>query len=273
MSKTYYLGWDVGAWHCDKNSNSRDAIEILMKESDDKETTKINKPYWGNLKNTILAATDTKHFIQEIFALCKVEQNVDFKNDHFILAIDAPLGFPKGVKKLLNSEMFSPFEESEKPASIENHLLYRLTEKYIYDNWEGNDGKKKKPLSLIQDSIGSQATKAMFLIKQLRMRLSENGVWKKDNLTIIETYPAINKMHFEDELKTLKFRNGDIEDAYICAKVTEEFDRKHNRLVKPEDFIKEEVENNNKEKVEDLNSIIKAEGWVWYLAKKKETNS
>ena len=32
---TYYVGWDVGAWHCDKNTNSRDAIVIQDKESED----------------------------------------------------------------------------------------------------------------------------------------------------------------------------------------------------------------------------------------------
>lgn len=26
---THFIGWDVGAWDCDKNSNSRDAILIL----------------------------------------------------------------------------------------------------------------------------------------------------------------------------------------------------------------------------------------------------
>ena len=32
MCKTYYVGWDVGAWHCDKNTNSRDAIVVLDKK-------------------------------------------------------------------------------------------------------------------------------------------------------------------------------------------------------------------------------------------------
>ena len=26
---TYYVGWDVGAWYCDKNAHSRDAIVVL----------------------------------------------------------------------------------------------------------------------------------------------------------------------------------------------------------------------------------------------------
>lgn len=267
MSKTYYLGWDVGAWHCDKNSKSRDANIVLERGS----KKPLGKPYWGNLKNTLLATTDAKHFIQEIFALCKVDQKIDFENDQFFLAIDAPLGFPQGVKKLLNSAKFNPFEESEKStvnASIENHLLYRLTEKYIYDNWEDNDGKKKKPLSLIQDSIGSQATKAMYLLKKLEMGSDTPAVWENGILTIIETYPAINRMHFEDEFKSLDLRNGDIEDAYICAKVAEAFANEDERIVRPEVFI--ESTNEEREKLDD---IIKEEGWIWYLDKKDRMNS
>ena len=56
MSKdtNYYIGWDVGAWNCDKNRKSRDAIVVLDGE-------KTVKGIWrGNLRKTINDSKNSK---------------------------------------------------------------------------------------------------------------------------------------------------------------------------------------------------------------------
>ena len=42
---TYFLGWDVGGWNCDKNGKSRDAIVIL-----NQNVEIVGKPWRGNLR-------------------------------------------------------------------------------------------------------------------------------------------------------------------------------------------------------------------------------
>jgi hypothetical protein len=51
---TFYMGWDVGGWNCDKNGKSRDALVIL-----DAELKLIGKPWRGNLTDAINAASDS----------------------------------------------------------------------------------------------------------------------------------------------------------------------------------------------------------------------
>jgi hypothetical protein len=50
----YAVGWDVGAWNCDKNPNSRDALVVL-----DEAGQCAGKPWRGNLRTHINAAADT----------------------------------------------------------------------------------------------------------------------------------------------------------------------------------------------------------------------
>ena len=45
---SFFIGWDVGGWNCDNNSNSRDAIVIL-----DDDLTLVGKPWRGNLRESI----------------------------------------------------------------------------------------------------------------------------------------------------------------------------------------------------------------------------
>jgi hypothetical protein len=37
----YYVGWDVGAWHCDRNAKSRDALCVLKAGEDGPEITGV----------------------------------------------------------------------------------------------------------------------------------------------------------------------------------------------------------------------------------------
>jgi len=84
---SFFIGWDVGGWNCDNNSNSRDAIVILD------ETLRIVGQAWrGNLRECIGAAPTTADWLQALFAKCTAEYPAD--NVNVTMAIDAPSGFP-----------------------------------------------------------------------------------------------------------------------------------------------------------------------------------
>ena len=62
-NSTYYIGWDVGGWNCDKNGKSRDAIAILN------AVLQVAGSAWrGNLRDTINKADDTAAFFCAWFA-------------------------------------------------------------------------------------------------------------------------------------------------------------------------------------------------------------
>ena len=64
MSNTYYIGWDVGGWNCEKNSKSRDAIVIL-----DANGCKIGEAFRVNLRNYIIESKNTLDFVSNILLL------------------------------------------------------------------------------------------------------------------------------------------------------------------------------------------------------------
>lgn len=67
QTTSYYVGWDVGGWNCDKNDKSRDALVIL-----DAELKIVGKPWRGNLRPAINQATDSADWIKHLFALCNI---------------------------------------------------------------------------------------------------------------------------------------------------------------------------------------------------------
>ena len=84
--KKYYIGWDVGAWHCpETGKKSKDAIAIL-----DEKRELIGKLWEGNLTEIILKTVDkdkykrTSFFIKKIFSLCGEEEKYD-EDDFFCI--------------------------------------------------------------------------------------------------------------------------------------------------------------------------------------------
>jgi len=228
----YYIGWDVGAWHCNKKTKkdkSQDAIAIL-----DERQNLIGGFYEGNLKDRILetakqdAPDDSekqikrvKYFLETLFRECNPDSNKepDYSNDEFFIAIDTPLGWPKAFRELLerwSSSNFNEFASLDfKGSKNNNPLLTRQTEKRF-----GN------PLSAIQDQIGSQSTKAMYLLSSFKPSRSSTGVWKTQcpKCTIIETYPApcMRSLEFLEHMKGIKLEANSISssdkfDALVCA--------------------------------------------------------
>jgi len=94
QADTYYIGWDVGGWNCDRNRDSRDAVVIL-----DSKPALTGTPWRGNLRTIINEATNTREWLEKLFALCDTQLSAE--PARIILAIDTPLGFSKAFTRLI----------------------------------------------------------------------------------------------------------------------------------------------------------------------------
>lgn len=224
---TYFVGWDVGAWYCDKNSNSRDAICVYDQNGHEVCTRR-------QVVRTELQESSVSDFLNAFFRLDKFFHETDY----FYFAIDAVFAFPLGLQKLQkgNEFLLSP-EAWEIGNSIENNLLFRYTEKFVAE-------QMKRPLSVIQDSIGSQSTKIMYFLQRFLFKPENTGVWSCVNAKAIETYPSI-----------LGQKGTDEEDAKLCAMLAKRFVDMRNDLVQPPAEFEE---------------VIEKEGWIWFPQGKKQ---
>lgn len=243
MSDTLYIGWDVGAWHCPERANARksqDALAIIREN-------KLIGTWTGNLRSSFEKVNSAHDFLVLILTLCEVEIREDSKA---ILAIDAPLAFPQGFRKLLmpDGERHC-IDPSALPRNrSENNYLYRSTERALFD-------RGFRPLSSVQDMIGSQATKAIHLLTACNLKLLDPGVWSdRERLRVIEAYPAT--CEFSNSVKAITARaiaaqesppkSRDVRDALLCAGVAVLFDERPNELIPP---------NPAEHPIE--------EGWIW----------
>ncbi len=260
---TYYVGWDVGAWHCDKKATakSHDAIIVFDENFNFKSCGR------GNINESLKCSGNIIDFLCNFTNL----EKVDYNEVQFIIAIDAVLGWPYEFFKLLTDTDIS--QEDLKALlpcekSINNKFLFRDTERYIANS--------KTPLSAVKDQIGSQSTKAVFFLKYFGFTYTpEDLIWKNGNNIAIETYPsavAINTEKFPAKIKeqlskyvlnyqckkikknllfeskTLDAENVsaidvDLQDAIICAWVAKSYAEKKCK--------------------EPLESLKGNEGWIW----------
>lgn len=243
----FYIGWDVGAWHCDpKGKKSKDALAIL----DDRR--RLIGLWEGRLSETIVSAQSesnpTQYLIEQIFTLCEVTEEQRFsEGDSFWLSIDTPLGWPKLFRELVvpATSEDEPEEETKTNLTwwkkkINNPFLHRETEVAIGES-----------LSAVQDQIGSQSTKAMFLLAVLSADTDGIGIWKVSNpsLTLIETYPApcMRSLPFIDRMKSVQSVEGvdpittdDLLDSVVCAAVAYDMDVARQTINKPTDKCDED---------------------------------
>ncbi|AWG22906.1 hypothetical protein FFWV33_15915 [Flavobacterium faecale] len=224
--KKYYIGWDVGAWNCDKNKSSKDAIVIISPD----DTIFYGKR--NNIRDWLNTATTTKEIVTLFFNHCGLE----YKDEEVILAIDTPLGFSEAFVKLLTKDTIA---ESIADFSS-NPYLFRKTEQFLYE-------KGFKPLSAVNHMIGAQATKGIHFISKFAPIIESVGVVisQDKKLTVIETYPSANKqIEIPVELQSV---HQDIQDAFICAAIARKFDNDRHLFYQP------------------LNEINEKEGWIWFL--------
>ncbi len=226
----FYVGWDVGAWNCDRGG-SRDALVVL----DDKGEL-VGRSWRGNLREAINTSVSAKGFVATLFELCGTE----FPDEsEAILAVDTPLGFSTAFHDLIAKSQ--PTGQLIGPHA-ENPYLFRATERELYK-------RGVKPLSAVKDMIGSQATKGIHLVHKL-FEPFELGVFRSGPIIAIEAYPAPSKKSavIKSRLKSTEFPSGDEADAFVCALVAKVFRLERHLLFKPD------------------RSIDIREGWIWLPA-------
>lgn len=230
-SASYFIGWDVGGWNCDKNPASRDAIVIL-----DADRHIVGAPWRGNLRSSIAAARTVSEWVERLFVLCNAEPSKAPMS--VTMAIDAPLGFPESFVALIAERKFA----DPGKASAVNQYLFRETERRLFT-------AGRTPLSAIKDMIGSQATKAMHALARFGLRMESCGVWTDGNgFRAIETYPAAccdtaaikTLLNGKDQLKP-----ADKEDARTCALIAYLFTMHRAELHAPDSIVPS------------------SEGWIW----------
>jgi hypothetical protein len=211
-----YLGWDVGAWHCQKGK-SRDAL-VLMTD-DGTNVTTVGRPRRGNLRENYNASGTALELLESMLSFtgssCSAWSDVT-------MAIDTPLGWPEAFRQVIDGGDVGRIGDSK----AENSILFRATERWL---WE----QGYSPLSAVQDLIGSQVTKGLAFLSRLGLRMTTTGVWEGTvngiRVTAIETYPA--PCRYSDGLQTLKAEDtawtdgdtGDKADARVCALVASMF--------------------------------------------------
>lgn len=229
--QSFCIGWDVGAWNCDRNKKSRDAIVIL-----DSTMTLVGAPWRGNLRECISGASTTSDWLKALFSNCSAE----FPDAPMpvTMAIDTPLGFSEEFVSLVTELRCVDSVGS----SDTNPYLFRHTERHLFQHG-------LKPLSAVKDMIGSQATKGIHALAKFAPRIESCGVWTDgQDFRAIETYPAACR----ETNAIKKFLNGreklrpdDVEDARICARVAHLFATERGTLEGPE------------------GNVPCWEGWIW----------
>jgi hypothetical protein len=183
--------------------------------------------------------------------------------DECFIAIDTPLGWPKHFVKLLGGELPKDWNFKRSDKDVENRLLFRKTERELASGF-----------SVITHSIGNQSTKGMVLIYALGASQKSWGVWQKDNITLIETYPkaCLRSKAFVKWMLTLSLdrdvrewsnaggkkrkkpwikEQDDTFDAAVCACLAKAFAGDSPKLVPPPELDPDEEEK---------------EGWIFYPA-------
>ena len=234
QTRTGYLGWDVGAWHCDKGK-SRDALVLLAEV--DGSLSRIGEPYWGNLRKILSLGVPS----DVLDSLVTEAGGGGLHLDRIVVAIDTPLGWPAAFRSLLDGEQAPPIPQD----MARNKLVYRETERHLAKNamWFKFAKNRDAPLSAVTHMIGSQSTKGLALLATLGLTMDERGVWTGEvgprTVTAIETYPApcwrspdLAAVRRQVQRK-LREANQDKKDALTCALVARLFDLDERLLAAP----------------------------------------
>jgi hypothetical protein len=232
LTNTYYIGWDVGGWNCDRNSKSRDAISIL-----DSSLSLVGTSWRGNLRDSLNRAATSNDWLRELFDVCR--SSVPAPLGKVVLAIDAPLGYSLQFAKLITDLRCV----DSVGRSAANEYLFRQTERMLFE-------RGFSPLSSVKDMIGSQSTKAQHVLAKFASATQSCGVWTDGcALTAIEAYPSACR--HSSLLRELRNRGQytsqgtDKDDALTCALIAYLFDQRRAEMVPPPD------------------DVPVAEGWIW----------
>ena len=230
-----FLGWDVGAWHCD-HGGSRDALCALT--TDSSGTPRLIGESWRNNLRETLNEHHGWGLLEKMLRLVGIEPHLA---DRVTVAIDTPLGWPIAFLALLTE---GRIPSKIPPKQSQNELLFRETDRLLLNNGH-------RPLSVVQDMISSQSTKGLFFLERADLDLCETGIWlsEGERVTAIETYPTPCRSsgllgHFYKEIDLGKGVSVDTLDSLWCALVAFTFVTRRNELRPPDNVPPEE-------------------GWIW----------
>lgn len=258
----YYIGWDVGTWKC-KGANKKSCDALVLMDDE-----RILGHHRDNLSRSISSIFQRRsdeqvdHLLSSWLEKCDLQQKPS-KADYYVIAIDTPLGWPKGFVNLLKGEHPSEWDFCCNDPDINNPLLFRRTEREL-----------RSGFSAVTHSIGDQSTKGIALISALKAEHETWGVWRKDNITLIETYPkaclcseefvrwmvSLNlnrdiREWYKPVIERKQQRRVQVQDdtfdAAVCACLAKAFVGKSPTLVSPP---------------EDDSNLEKSEGWIFYPA-------
>jgi hypothetical protein len=246
-SVKYYIGWDVGAWYCTNGSKPCDALCVLVDEGNG---PKFTGTVWRKNLKSCLNERRGKELVRDMLSCCDVDVPQDFEA---VIAIDTPLGWPTAMVNLATGEDIASVD-----GFRQNPYLFRETERFLSE-------RGFKPLSAVQDMIGSQSTKGIHFLRAAGPRAEDVGVWKADHgetaITIIETYPTpckssetfqalFSSIDESDEFRGQVDGRGeaslnDVRDALRCALIAWLYSEKPQSLKEPGP------------------GIVPEEGWIW----------
>ena len=250
MTDLYAIGWDVGAWHCD-NGASRDALVVLHAVGNGQPEV-LGSVWRGNLRVTINAEQGPA-LILAFLRCCGIREPEG--QARLVLAIDTPLGWPNAFHVLFGGSTIPAVPKRKR----ENALLNRRTDLRL---WE----RGFKPLSPVQDMIGSQSTKGLHVLRRAGFQCTPEGIWTLNfgagmTATAVETYPtpcresATAKGYFKRLVSSdaMTVPGGakakqDAEDALQCAVVAYLFQTSRDCFDQPPTDVPER------------------EGWIWVPA-------
>ncbi len=220
-----YLGWDVGAWHC-QQGGSRDALVLLTDNGGPLRL--VGRPWRGNLRESFNHRLGPS-LLGELLRLVGAPEQ---PWTALTVAIDTPLGWPAAFRALLAGRA----PEAIPATKGENPLLLRATERWLHAHGH-------PPLSAVQDLIGSQSTKGLAVLAALGLREERPGVWTGAvgpiALTAVEAYPApcrrspsVRALH-APLAAALGAVSEDVTDALTCGLVAHLFARQPQQLAAP----------------------------------------
>jgi predicted nuclease with RNAse H fold len=250
MANVLGIGWDVGGWIGRKQGVAvatfgRDGLQwrghpraFRLKDLGSRDWSLLDliRVAWSGAPNELLG------------------------QHRMVLAIDAPLGFPRAFARLLAGGEAPAFNPDGN--EIDNPLAYRVCDRHVFDVLG------KKPLSASFDKLGNNATVAMHHARRLA-RLHSARVLPFDApddaaVSIIEVYPALAKVPKDTccHPPLQRLLPGDVVastdecDACICALLALAFGANGTeptlpRLVGP---------------APDALAAAREEGWIYYAA-------
>ncbi|MBX3125534.1 MAG: DUF429 domain-containing protein [Polyangiaceae bacterium] len=245
MTPTLFVGWDVGAWNCDRGK-SRDAVCVL--EGSSLEALTVVCPPWrGNLRQQLVESCRASAVV--------APSNLPEPSRPVVVAMDTPLGWPAAFSRLLSgSPLAAVPEEADR-----NPYLFRQCELTLFE-------RGFRPLSAVRDLIGSQASKGLHYLRKMGFQQVAPAVWQTESWTAIETYPSpartsplLQEHHarlrqsepFLRKAGVGKNAEADLLDALWCALVAALWGLDRGRLAGPDG-------------ADEL--LVSQEGWIWLPA-------